>query len=238
MEKLIYLLWRKPGSEPEAFARSVRTELADAVAALPGVQRVQANVQDADVAPAAAMRQTRLDPAIDALLQVWVDTAVDAFRAPLDAVIAAGGGRHAVYRVCESEPLVNTRHPPQPGQRTAGFAQIAVLRRPLRLTREEWLQRWQNGHTRVAIDTQDTFEYRQNLVVQTLTADAPFIDAIVEECFPAAAMTDPFAFFAAAGDEAKFREHLRLMMESVDRFLDRGQLDVLPTSQYRLKGWR
>lgn len=235
MEKLIYLLWRAPGSAAEAFAHTVRGALAEAVAALPGVRRVQANVQDAEVAPAAGIRQTRLDPAIDALLQVWVDTAVDAFRAPLDAVIAARTARHAAYRVCESEPLVNTRHAPRPGQRTAGFAQIAVLRQPARLTRAEWLAHWQNVHTRVAIDTQDTFEYRQNLVVQTLTAGAPAVDAIVEECFPAAAMNDPFAFFAAAGDEAKFREHLRLMMDSVDGFLERGQIDVLPTSQYLLK---
>lgn len=238
MEKLIYLLWRAPGDEAEAFARRVRGPLAEAAAALAGVRRVQANVQDTDVAPAAGIRQTRLDPPIDALLQVWVDAAVDAFRAPLDALIAAQVARLAAYRVCESEPLVNARHPPQPGQRTAGFAQIAVLRQPARLTRAQWLAHWQNVHTRVAIDTQDTFEYRQNLVVQTLTDDAPAIDAIVEECFPAVAMNDPLAFFAAAGDEPKFREHLRRMMDSVERFIDRGELDVLPTSQYLLKALR
>ena len=95
MEKLIYLLWRAPGDEAEAFARRVRGPLAEAAAALAGVHRVQANVQDADVAPAAGIRQTRLDPPIDALLQVWVDTAVEAFRAPLDALIAAQVARLA-----------------------------------------------------------------------------------------------------------------------------------------------
>ena len=61
---------------------------------------------------------------------------------------------------------------------------------------------------------------------------APHYDAFVEECFPAAAMTDPLVFFDAAGDGERFQHNLDRMMDSVHRFIDMDQLDVLPTSQY------
>ena len=85
----------------------------------------------------------------------------------------------------------------------------------------------------MAIETQDTFEYVQNTIVRALTKDASAIDAIVEECFPAEAMTDPYAFFDAVGDEAAFQRNLARMMDSVNRFLDLP-IDCIPSSQYRL----
>lgn len=69
-----------------------------------------------------------------------------------------------------------------PGERTEGFAQIAFLQRPQRLTPQEWLDIWHNHHTRVASETQATFAYVQNVVVRALSAQAPAVDAIVEEC--------------------------------------------------------
>ncbi|MFN5902520.1 MAG: EthD domain-containing protein [Novosphingobium sp.] len=100
------------------------------------------------------------------------------------------------------------------------------------MSHAEWLSLWQDSHTQVAIETQANFEYVQNLVVRTLTEGAPPYVAIVEECFPEAALTDPFVFFDAVGDPAKFKANLDRMMESCDRFIDRGTIDVIPTGQY------
>ena len=71
-------------------------------------------------------------------------------------------------------------------------------------------------------------------VTRPLTADAPAIDAIVEECFPSGAMTDFKVFFDAPGDEPKFKRNLQRMVQSVARFIEPGQIDVIPTSQYRV----
>src|SRR3546814_5310897 len=65
--------------------------------------------------------------------------------------------------------------------------------------------------SKVGIETQSNFEYRQNVVVRPLSDDAPAIDAFVEECFPPDAMTDPHVFFDAVGDEAKFQRNLDAM---------------------------
>ncbi|MFS8977940.1 EthD domain-containing protein [Cupriavidus necator] len=231
MEKVVYIVWRDSQAGPEEFARRLRTTLADKLLAL-GARGLQINVADAAVLPAAGLRQVNTRPQMEALVSVWMDSAIDSLRQPFDLAIEAAAGRMAGYLVTESQPIRNTRFPAAPGERTPGFAQLAFLKRPPRLTPQAWLDTWHNHHTQVAIDTQDNFLYVQNVVVRPLTHAAPPYDAIVEECFPDAAMTDPQAFFDAIGDEEKFQRHLQAMMESCQRFIDFDKIDVVPTSQY------
>jgi len=233
MEKLIYILWRDPAETPDAYAQRLRSSLSAGLRDA-GARGLKINVADSAVTPAAGLRQMHLLPQADAFANVWVDSAIASLRAPVDAVIAMHSLRHAAYLVSESQPLRNRRRPPQAGERTEGFAQMALLKRPAKLDYEAWLDIWHNSHTKVAVETQSNFEYIQNLVVRRLTPDGPAYDAIVEECFPAAAMTDPYTFFDAAGDEAKFQHNLKRMMDSVARFIDMDQLDVVPTSQYQM----
>lgn len=231
MEKVIYVLWRDPVETPDAYAQRLRLSLAAGLLDA-GARGLKINVADTAVEPAAGLRQMHVLPQADAFINVWVDSAIASQRQPFDAVIAAHSLRYAAYLVSESQPLRNRRRQPQPGERTEGFAQMALLRRPEKLGYEEWLDIWHNSHTAVAVETQSNFEYIQNLVVRRLTPDGPAYDAIVEECFPAAAMTDPYVFFDAEGDEAKFQHNLKRMMDSVARFIDMERLDVVPTSQY------
>jgi hypothetical protein len=46
------------------------------------------------------------------------------------------------------------------------------------------------------------------------------------------ALSDPFAFFDAVGDPAKFEANLNVMMDSCGRFIQFGKIDIIPTSQY------
>lgn len=233
MQKVIYLLWRDSRNSTEDFFHHLRTELAAQLNLL-GAQQLQLNLADAAVAPAATLRQENNRPLPDATLSLWLHSANRLFRQGIDQAVAASCARMAAYLVCESVPIANTRFPARVGERTHGFSQIAFLTRPPRLTQDAWLDVWQNHHTRVAIDTQDNFLYVQNLVVQVLTHGAAPLSAIVEECFPPAAMSDPQAFFDAPGDEAKFQRNLAEMMDSCQRFIDFDRIDVLPTSQYPL----
>jgi hypothetical protein len=228
MEKLIYALWRDPALPAEAWGERLRSQLAGA-ARKAGARHLRINLADAAVEPAAGLRQGDAAKAPQGFLGVWVDTAIGSYRRPLDEVVAALSARHAAYLVSESVPLPNTRA--VAGQRTEGFSQMALLRRPPRQTVEQWLDIWHNSHTPIARETQSHFEYTQNLVVRRLN-DGPDYDAIVEECFPAGAMTDPTVFFDAVGDEAKFQRNLKRMMDSVHRFIEMDRIEVLPTSQY------
>ena len=234
MEKVIYLLWRDTEESGEAFSQRLRGGLADELLDL-GARGVQLNVADAAAAPGESLRQSNTRPQIEGMLSLWLDSAVEKFRSPFDEAVANAVPRMAAYLVTESQPICNTRHPPVTGQRTAGFSQVAVLRRPPRLTYEAWLDIWHNSHTQVAIDTQTTFQYVQNVIVRSLSYGAPVYDAVVEECFPAEAMSDPQVFFDGVDNPEKFQCNLAAMMESVQRFIDLDKIDVVPTSQYVIK---
>lgn len=229
MEKLIYPLWKHPGDSAEALRERLLGPVAGALLDA-GVHHLRLSVVDADVAPAAGLRQVNTRPAIDALLSLWVDTAVRAKR--YEALFAEAVARHTGYLVCESEPLRHAARAPGDGSRVEGMCQVVFLQRPPRLAREEWLRIWQGSHTQVAIDTQSTFGYRQNVVVRALSYAAPHYDAIVEENFPAAAMSSQQAFYDAVGDEAKYKANLQAMIDSCTRFIDFERMEVVPTSEY------
>jgi len=235
MEKIVYLLWCDPKINGDEFGKQLRSQLADQLLAL-GARGLQVNVADSPVARAVGLIQSNSQPPIQGMISLWVDSAIQKFRRPFDDAIAAAVPRMAAYLVTESQPIRNVLHPSKPGERTAGFSQVAVLRCPPRLTHEAWLDIWHNSHTQVAIDTQSTFFYVQNVIVRPLTYAAPIYDAIVEECFPEDAMDNPMVFFDAAdGDESRFQKNIQGMMESVQRFIDLDKIDVVPTSQYVIK---
>ena len=234
MEKVVYVLWRDAATTAKSFNAKLRGETAEKLVAAKA-KAVQVNICDEAVEPAAAIRQVSTRPQMDGIIQVWLDSSLDRFRLPLDEIVREAAPRMSAYLVLESKIIPNVKHPPKPGQRTEGFSQVVFLKRPPRLTYGAWLHNWQGLHTAVGIDTQSNFEYVQNPIVRPLTHAAPVYDAMIEECFPAAAMTDPHAFYDAKGDEQKYQQNYKTMMESVGRFIDFDKLDVLPTSQYVIK---
>ncbi len=231
MEKVICLLWADEGGDRTVFNASLLDRLAGALRAA-GATGIRLNLEDAISAGGAHLRQSRGLRQHDAVVQFWLPSANRLLRGEVDRALDANCARWHGWVVAESVIIANTAHPAQPGQRTAGWAQMAFLTLPERLTHVEWLALWQDRHTLVAIETQANFEYVQNLVVRALTDSAPPYVAIVEECFPEAALADPFVFFDAVGDQARFKANLDRMMESCDRFIDRGTIDVIPTGQY------
>lgn len=231
MEKVIALLWDGDGQDAAAFGAGLLTSLPDALAAA-GATGIRINVEDGESRQGDALRQSRDAPQHHAAVQFWLPSANALFRKAAEGVIAAACSRWAGWVVAESTIIPNRDHPPVAGQRAWGWSQMAFLTLPERLTHAEWLSAWQDRHTLVAIETQSNFEYVQNLVVRAITPDAPPYVAIVEECFPIAAISDPLTFFDAPGDPARFKVNLDRMMESCGRFIDQGTIDVIPTSQY------
>ncbi len=231
MEKVICALWKPDGVTRAAFNARLQDSLPAQLQAA-GARQIRLNLEDDLTDRAADLRQARGAPQHQATLQYWLPSANGLFRHAIDAVLDTHVDRWAGWLVAESTILPNVDHPPAPGTRCWGWAQMAFLTRPDGQDPAEWLSIWKDSHTKVAIETQANFEYVQNLVVNPLTPDAPPYVAIVEECFPEAALSDPFAFFDAVGDKAKFAVNLARMMDSCDRFITRGTIDVIPTSQY------
>lgn len=212
----MYLLVGPPGALPAAEGEALRAAAGGARRL--GARSVQVNLTDPALGHPFGVEP---DPAADHILaavSMWVDSAGQS-RAPSVLPAAPAGSAWHGWLVCESEPLPNTARPPGADGRVDGFAQIVALIRPERLTWGEWRRAWQDGHTAVAINTQSTFRYVQNVVFRAVTAGAPGYAAIVEECFPAEAATDLHVFFDAVGDDARLARHMSAMSESCDRFM-------------------
>jgi EthD domain len=231
VEKVIAALWKADSESRDAFNARILADLPAKLTA-GGASNVRINVEDALTESGAALRQRRGPAQHNATIQFWMPSANALFRAGVDQALGQAGASFAAWLVLESAILPNRAHPPVTGARTGGWAQMAFLTRPARLTFDAWLAIWQDYHTKVAIETQSNFEYIQNIVIRALTPDAPPYAAIVEECFPETALADPYVFFDAVGNQAKVDANLARMMDSCDRFIDRGTIDVIPTSQY------
>ena len=233
MEKVIYALWKDADTSVEDFNTALLQETGAKLKPL--ARAVRINIQDAIVANGSSPRAVSTKPQMHAMVQLWIDSANDALRAPIDRVIAQACSRFEAWLVSESTPLPNTLHPPREGQRTEGFSQMVFLKRPDDLAWEDWRAHWHDVHTQVAVETQSNFEYHQNLVTRRLTDDSGDYAAIVEECFPLEALKDALVYFDAPGDAPKMQTNLAAMMESVAKFIDHSKMDCIPTSQYDLK---
>ena len=234
MEKLLYPLWREPDITQDGFRDVLVEQLGPELAELPGVHGLRVTVADSAVASAAGRRMESNPPVPDAVLSLWVEYAAqaDSFEALIDARVS----RKTAYLVAEAEPLLSQRaHPSAPGERVYGMCHVVFMSRPQALGRADWLAVWKDSHTAVAIETQSTFGYRQNVVVRTLSADTPACDAIVEENFPPEAMTSDHAFYKTGDDETLLQQRMTAMMESCVRFIDFEKIDVIPMSEYVIK---
>jgi len=225
MEKVIVVL--RQTDPDDNWCDRQRGAVADALLDL-GVAGLSVNVRDKAVRHS-LMTITTLDPPAAAVVSLWTQQCYGDQMASALKLLAAECEQLAAYLVTESIPLNGPVV--EPGSRTPGLANIALLRRPEGLDQAIWLTRWQGGHTSVAIETQSIFGYTQNWVVRALTPDAPGIAGIVEELFPSEAITDLKAFFGAADDD-DLQNRLGQMVASTAAFGANENIDTVPTSRY------
>jgi hypothetical protein len=227
MEKVVAVLMA--ADRDEDWCQRQRGSVAEAILAL-GVAGLTVNVRDAAVTHS-MMTLTTLDPPGAAVVSMWTQQCYGDQTAAALQLLEDECDQLAAYLVTESIPL---QAPLELGSRTTGLANVALLRRPAELDQASWLRRWQHDHTPVAIETQSTFGYTQNAVVRPLTPNALPLAGIVEELFPAEAITDLMAFFGAA-DDADLQQRLARMVASTSAFGANENIDTVPTSRYVLK---
>jgi hypothetical protein len=215
--KLMYAAWG------DDLPQSLRDQQLHQNLAAVGVRRLQLNLDDADVAP--AMRIATGPDHIGAIVSVWAESDPEVTEALTRATTRLAG-----WEVDERLPIP----PPQTphGERTDALANVAVLKRPDDLDRDEWLHRWLVDHTPIAIATQASFGYVQNIVTRELTDVPRRVDALVEELFPSAGMVDMHAFYGSGGDAQELNNRLTRLMASVARIGFDHDIDLVPGSRY------
>ena len=231
MEKLCYVVWKPASASGAAFRDAL---LRDAVPALRacGATRISMLVADEHAETVQKARITRAGEPIAGLVSLWLDC-VDA-HPQIEAVLRRHASRLAGYLVTESVVLPNTTRVAAPDGRTPGVTMLALLEKPERLSFEEWIAIWFGQHSPLALEIQSTYRYVRNVVVYALTPDAPPWRGIVEEGFPAEAVTNPMLWYKADGDPKKMRENLGRMIASVRAFLDIERVESHPLTEYRI----
>jgi hypothetical protein len=232
MEKIVYALWRPPALPVHDYAARLldfaRTEL------LPlDLARLKVNVPDVTPPandPYSAMKQG----APDGMVSCFLNSSI--LRSPLERALAAFPGRVAGYSVAESTILPAMTD--ADGSRTEGIAQVCFFRRKTGMTRQELFDIWLGSHTQVAVETQDTVYYNQNIVLRPLTEGAPDWDCIVEEHFAREALYDRGIYFRARNAPARLAANEARMNESCGRFIDFLGIKLLMSGEYRFGGWR
>ena len=194
------------------------------------MEGLSVNVRDGAVRDS-LMTLTTLAPPVAAVISIWTQQSYGPQVTAAIELLADHCESLAAYLVTESVP---TGPPDRLGDRIPGSRTSPCCADRHTSTTPTWLTRWQVDHTPVAIETQATSGYTQNVVVRALTPDAPAIDGIVEELFPDAATTDLHAFFGAA-DVAGLHDRMTRMVASTSAFGATDNIDTVPTSRFLLR---
>jgi len=228
VEKLAYVVWKRPGEPDAAFARRLLEEAAPRLRSR--VEKLRVSVVDDDVAAGARLRLGKQDPPKAGLVSFWLEQSQE--RGEAEAILGAACARCAGYLVVESRPLVNRTQRAPAGCRTPGFSLVTCIEAKDGLSHDEFVRLWYTVQRDTAIETQSTFGYVRNEIVRALTPGAPRWDALVEESFPLGALTDPAVFYDAAGDPAKLRANQERMFRAVQGFLALDRVESHPMSEY------
>ena len=206
---------------------TLKERVLDAIAALPGTVSARVLISDEDSAIAAGLAQEGAPPAPQACISI--DNLSEADTLAYNTLLADCFPGSTVVR-CETREVLNPSSPLD--MRTPGTVQLCTFKRRSDLDRASFIKRWLGDHTAVAIETQSTFGYYQNLVAAD--CEAPF-DALVEEHFPIEAATSPEVFFDALGDTKKLQENVARMMASCERFIQQDTINVIHMSEYKIR---
>ena len=229
MEKLAYQLWKKDGDSLETFKEALLKNLSKDIVDL--VSELQINIADSDVIPANNLAQSNYPPAPNAVIFIKVKSyfLADTLESHLEKIT------NKIFGFVVSESIILDSSEKSPlGLRSEGFSQVVFLEKPRTMSTFDWFDHWTNFHTKIAIQTQSNFIYVQNTVVRSLQKESPSFIAIIEECFPSEAMTDPEVFYNAQNNPEQFAKHVQIMMDSCEKFIDFKKIEVIPTSRYRI----
>ena len=229
MEKIVFKLWKKEPDSLDKFKDSLLVDLSVTLATL--VNDLQINIADEDVDAAAALAQTNYSKNPDAI--VFIKVVSHYHSENIISILQSLAHKVEGFVVSESIILQDDSKDHQ-GKRSEGFSQIVFLEKPIEMTEFDWFDHWTHHHTKIAIETQSNFTYIQNTVVRPLQNDSPNFIAVIEECFPSDAMSNPSVFYNAKNDSELLLKNTELMMDSCSKFIDFQKIEVIPTSRYRM----
>lgn len=236
MEKLIYLVWDRPSTDPADRRVKMLDHVVPAIAAAGGLG-ISAHLRDdcTTIDGPAPAPPTELP--LVAAISVWVP-AHDR-RGEIELILDDVGVRRGGYLVTEStwcEYGENDRRGPRDwpaGDRSPGVTTFSLIHRNPRLDPRTFRELWYGHQSPMSEAVQPRWRYIRNTVSHAVTAGAPPVDGIVVECWPSEELVaDHLAFHGGADDPAVGEENLRVMLDSVDQLFSLDRLRSVAMSEY------
>ena len=167
-----------------------------------------------------------------ALVSLWDEGAPDAAGARWNAILEAEGAA-AGYRVDESVPRAYRRDWPD-GSDTPGGSMLTLLHRRAGLTDAEFLRRWHEGHSPLALEIHPLWNYVRNVVAAPVLPGSPPLCGIVEEqCRTRDELLDPVRFF---GGWLRMVPNMLRVYRDVRVFLDLAAIENYLVTERWLRG--
>ncbi len=239
MKKAIYLLWSRNGQLSPAERRVVLLERCAQPLRDTGADGIQINIAD-DLAttPSPSPKPLFSDPFI-AQVNVWTDDT--AIRDACEDILQEAGFELAGYQVDEwlysdygDNPHADVRDWSD-GERSPGILAVTLLRKPKRVSKDDWMRRWFGHQSPMSEWMQPRTRYVRHIVEQVLTPGAEHLDGIVEEDWPSGEHVTNWLLFYGARNRLQLIKHMWIMLRSVTRILNLWNITTVMMSDYFIK---
>ena len=227
MVKLQYLL-RAPATDGAgAFRNRALAVGARLLASGPARLKVTFTAEEPPRLSVMPFRRDRL-----ALVSLWDEASPEAAVARWNALLQ-GEGAAAGYRVVESLPRAYARDWPD-SRDTPGGSMLTLLHRRAGLTDAEFLRRWHEGHSPMALEIHPLWSYVRNVVAAPVLPGSPPLCGIVEEqCRTRDELLDPVRFF---GGWLRMLPSMLRVYRDVRGFLDLAAIENYLVTERWLRG--
>ena len=220
MERWAILLLAPPEADADVWNRRL-LDLACDLSAAVGVDELVAHLRD-EQARSLGKTPAGADAGWDALVEIAGE---ERARAAVNALAEVGVAH--VYRVERRRVKAYPRTWPD-GARTPGVEILSAMRRLPALDRAGFDAHWRDRHAPLArAHHPGMWEYRQNAVQESLTADAPDFDGFAVVGFPTAEDCRSRLYDSPEGEA--------VILEDLARFLDLGRSEATYTGEYVLR---
>ena len=167
-----------------------------------------------------------------AVVSLWDEAAPEAAESRWNALLRAEGAASG-YRVDESVPRAYRRDWPD-GRDTPGGSMLTILHRRAGLSDAEFLRRWHEGHSPLALEIHPLWNYVRNVVASPVLPGSPPVCGIVEEQFRTrGALLDPTQLF---GGWLRMLPNMLRVYADVRGFLDLSALENYLVTERWLRG--
>ena len=243
MKKYIFLLWDAPGSDPANRRRKLLDQCAPELLALDPIG-LQINICDEHAQVPSPAPTPAFSEAFIAQVNVWLEDAQEDQRLVFEDVLRRAGFQLHGFAVEEWLYTDYGEHPQadaaysrnwSDGERSPGILAVTLLRKPKRLSKEQWLQRWFGRQSPMSERMQPRARYVRHIVDHAISPGAEPIDGIVEEDWPSIEHVKNPKLFYGADSWLGVARNMGIMLHSVTRILNLFNITTVMMSEYFIK---